>query len=104
MTLTKSGAHLVLTLVKRYHTLIADPSQAVHLAATIYETPDASKEGLNLLAFISELYNAGIVSAKLIYDLVRNLLKDDGDEIMREREVEGLLRILRCMLVSLEHT
>lgn len=86
------------TVVLRYHVLAGDGEISTPMEATIYETPDASKEGLNLLVLIAELYNAGVISAKLIYDLVRSFLEhDDPEEVMGEKEVEGLLRILRCM-------
>ena len=70
---------------------------AIPMAPTIYETPDASKAGLNLIVLISELYNAGVISSNLIYDLIRSLLESgQSEEVMGEREVEGLLRIMRC--------
>ncbi len=91
------GAHLLHTLVLRYHALANDPSPSIILAATIYETPDASKEGLNLLVLVAELYNAGVISSRLIYDLVRSFVEGGREEeVMGEREVEGLLKILRC--------
>ncbi|KAK8866155.1 hypothetical protein IAR55_001306 [Kwoniella newhampshirensis] len=92
------GAHFVHTLVMRYHKLVSDPqTDPTPIQATIYETPDASKESLNLLTLVAELYNAQVIGSKLIYDLIRGFL-DDGDEveIMGERQVEGLLKILRC--------
>ena len=95
-----SGAHFVHTLATRYHTLTTDPNaQTTSLAATIYETPNASKESLNLLTLISELFNAGVIGSGLIYDLVRGFLASGNDvEVMGEKEVEGLLKILKCKL------
>lgn len=89
------------TLVMRYNALTTISTPSTPLSATIYETPDASKEGLNLLVLIAELYNAGVVSSKLVYDLVRGFLRSgDEEEMMDEREVEGLLKILRCSCLS----
>jgi len=89
------------TLVMRYNALTTISTPSTPLSATIYETPDASKEGLNLLVLIAELYNAGVVSSKLVYDLVRGVLRSgDEEEMMDEREVEGLLKILRCSCLS----
>ncbi|WWD17639.1 hypothetical protein CI109_102080 [Kwoniella shandongensis] len=92
------GAHFVHTLIMRYHNLVTTPeSDTTPLQATIYETPDASKESLNLLTLVAELYNAQVIGSKLIYDLIRGFLEDgDEVEIMGERQVEGLLKILRC--------
>ncbi|WVR06094.1 hypothetical protein IAU60_003122 [Kwoniella sp. DSM 27419] len=92
------GAHFVHTLIMRYHNLSSDPSvQTAKLEANIYETPDASKEALNLLTLIAELYNAQVIGSKLIYDLVRGFLEENhGEEVMSERAVEGLLKVLRC--------
>ncbi|WVQ82506.1 hypothetical protein IAT38_004635 [Cryptococcus sp. DSM 104549] len=96
------GAHFIHTLITRYHNLSTNPSSSASapttIQATIYETPDASKESLNLLTLIAELYNAQVVGSKLIYDLVRGFLESEGKEgeVMGEREVEGLLKILRC--------
>lgn len=64
---------------------------AAPAAATIYETPDASKESLNLLTLVAELYNAGVVGPKLIYDLIREFI-DNG---LREEDVEGLLKLVK---------
>lgn len=91
------GAHFVHTLVTRYHDLAKDGAPTTQLEATIYETPDASKEALNLLTLIAELYNAGVVGSGLIYDLIRGFLASGTDEeVMAEREVEALLKVLRC--------
>ncbi|KAK4689479.1 nucleolar MIF4G domain-containing protein 1, partial [Tremellales sp. Uapishka_1] len=91
------GAHFVHTLVLRYHNLIINRATAAPAPASIYETPDTSKESLNLLVLISEMYNAGVVSSKLIYDLIRGFLKSNEEgEIMGESQVEGLLKVLRC--------
>ena len=94
------------TLVTRYHRLFSDPaSTESHIQSTIYETPDAGKEALNLLTLIAELYNTGVIGSGLIYDLIRGFLaaSPQNEEIMGEKEVEALLRILRCMLLRLPH-
>jgi hypothetical protein len=67
------------------------PSLAPAPAATIYETPDASKESLNLLTLVAELYNVGVVGPKLIYDLIREFI----DHGLYETDVEGLLKIVK---------
>ena len=99
LTLNGIGAHFLHTLVMQYRAAVpSSTSKHAPLAATIYETPDASKESLNLLVLITELYNAHVVSSKLVYDLIRGFLGSGRDEeAMGEREVEGLLKILRCM-------
>src|SRR5579862_5810053 len=38
--------------------------------------PEAGKDGLNLIVFLSELYNFGVVGAGLIYDLIRMFLEN----------------------------
>lgn len=50
---------------------------------------------MNLLALIGELYNAQVLSANLIFDLVRQFL-GSSDSSFAEQHVEGLLRLLRC--------
>lgn len=92
-----AGAHFVHTLVTRYNDLASNGVTTTQLEATIYETPDASKEALNLLTLIAELYNAGVVGSGLIYDLIRGFLASGTEEeVMAEREVEALLKVLRC--------
>ncbi|WWC66159.1 uncharacterized protein I206_100060 [Kwoniella pini CBS 10737] len=93
------GAHFVHTLIMRYQKALSDPnSTETKLEANLYETPDASKEALNLLTLIAELYNAQVIGSKLIYDLIRGFLDNgnEGEEVMSERAVEGLLKVLRC--------
>lgn len=50
------------------------------------------------MTLISELYNAQVISAKLIYDLIRGFLDAPSEDgvIMGERQVEGLLRVIKC--------
>jgi hypothetical protein len=81
----------------RYHALSIGSSATSTLPANIYETPDASKESLNLLVLIAELYNAQVISAKLIYDLIRGFIESGSTEqgVLGEREVEGLLKVLK---------
>ncbi|WVQ76970.1 hypothetical protein IAR50_006649 [Cryptococcus sp. DSM 104548] len=99
------GAHFTQTLVMKY--IIASTSTSPDgdteskestIQATIYETPDAGKESINLLTLIAELYNAQVVGSRLIYDLVRGFIESEGKEgqVMGEREIEGLLKVLRC--------
>jgi nucleolar MIF4G domain-containing protein 1 len=59
---------------------------------------ESSKSSLNLLTLIAELYNAQVIGANLIYDLIRSLLAETPREaaIMGEIQVEGLLKLLRC--------
>ncbi|ODN78032.1 hypothetical protein L202_05115 [Cryptococcus amylolentus CBS 6039] len=101
------GAHFTHTLVMKYiHALSSSSSSSdgttepkeSTIQATLYETPDAGKEALNLLTLIAELYNAQVVGSRLIYDLVRGFIDSEGKEgeVMGEREVEGLLKVLRC--------
>ena len=82
-----TGAHFLHTLVMRYK----NPTSNSAPAATIYETPDASKESLNLLTLVAELYNVGVVGPKLIYDLIREFI-DNG---LHETDVEGLLKLVK---------
>lgn len=81
------GAHFLHTLIIRYK----NPTNTSVPAATIYETPDASKESLNLLTLVAELYNAGVVGPKLIYDLIRGFI----DAGLGEQEVEALLKVVK---------
>ncbi|PVG00263.1 hypothetical protein CPB86DRAFT_844321 [Serendipita vermifera] len=59
----------------------------------VHETQNevVGKDSLNLLVCISELYNLQVVSCKLIYGIVRMLIREG----MGELEVELLLKILR---------
>lgn len=68
-----------------------NPANTSVPVATIYETPDASKESLNLLTLVAELYNAGVVGPKLIYDLIRGFI----DAGLGEQEVEALLKVVK---------
>ena len=92
------GAHFVQTLVKKYHDL-AKEAAATEAKDTASDEVDTHKEAFNLLTLIAELYNAGVVGAGLIYDLVREFI-GNGDEVMGERSVEGLLKILKCECIS----
>lgn len=98
------GAHFIHTLITKYSglqspsSLSVESQQSTTIQTTIYQTPDAGKESLNLLTLIAELYNAQVVGSRLIYDLIRGFLEGEEKdrEVMGEREVEGLLKILRC--------
>jgi nucleolar MIF4G domain-containing protein 1 len=70
------AAHLVQTLVERFdHTYKND-----------------EKDCLNIVIFLSELYNFGVVGAGLVYDLIRIFL-----ETMHELDTELLLKIIQSM-------
>nr|XP_018267412.1 MIF4G/MA4 domain-containing protein [Kwoniella dejecticola CBS 10117]OBR89570.1 MIF4G/MA4 domain-containing protein [Kwoniella dejecticola CBS 10117] len=93
------GAHFVHTLIMRYQNALSGPrSNEATIQGNIYETPDASKEALNLLTLIAELYNAQVIGSKLIYDLIKGFLENGkvDEEVMGESAVEGLLKVLRC--------
>ncbi|WVN89168.1 uncharacterized protein L203_104384 [Cryptococcus depauperatus CBS 7841] len=94
------GAHFVHTLIVRYTSLSSpdNTQKTTNIKANLYEPPDAGKEGLNLLTLVTELYNAQVIGSRLIYDLIHEFLEagGEGDGVMGEREVEGLLKILRC--------
>ncbi|ORX37365.1 armadillo-type protein [Kockovaella imperatae] len=91
------GAHFTHTVITRYHALGHSSRDIAALAPTLYETPDGSKESLNLLTLISELYNAGVVGAILLYDIIRDLLNaESGTAPMTEMAVEGLLKVMKC--------
>lgn len=87
------GAHFVQTLVKKFHALAESNAGATSTAAEQDDDEtDAAKEAFNLLTLIAELYNSGVIGAGLIYDLIRGYI----DDVMAERSVEGLLKILKC--------
>lgn len=68
------GAYLVQTLVERFD--------------EVY--PSCGKEGANLIVFLSELYNFGMVGAGLIYDIIRMFLEN-----MNEFDTELLLKVVQ---------
>lgn len=84
------GAHFVQTLVKKYSEL------AAQLATEGNADDDSARETFNLLTLIAELYNAGVIGANLVYDLIRGFINTKNGEVMSERSVEGLLKILKC--------
>lgn len=49
------------------------------------------KECINLLALLSDLYNLRVVSCPLIYDLVREILNDE----LNEMDVELILKLAK---------
>lgn len=87
------GAHFVQTLVKKYSEMASNLASDANVADT---EDDSARETFNLLTLIAELYNAGVIGANLIYDLVRGFIKSKDGEIMSERSVEGLMKILKC--------
>lgn len=58
-----------------------------------FEGKPGSKEALNLVAFVAELYNFGVVACVLIYDLVRLFI--DGGGGLEELEVELLVKVVK---------
>ena len=70
------GAHLVQTLVEKFE--------------QVY--PEEGKDGINLIVFLSELYNFGVVAAGLIYDLIRVFL-----ERLSEYDTELLLKLIQSI-------
>ncbi|KAI9638207.1 putative osmoregulation-related protein [Dioszegia hungarica] len=83
---TEFGAHFAHATITKYHR--SNPE----------DMAESSKSSLNLLTLIAELYNAQVIGANLIYDLIRSLLAETPREaaIMGEIQVEGLLKLLRC--------
>jgi len=55
--------------------------------------PESGKDGINLIVFLSELYNFGVVGAGLIYDLIRMFL-----ERVSEYDTELLLKVVQSQL------
>lgn len=53
------------------------------------------KEGVNLVGFLSELYNFGVVGAGLVYDLVRMFMED-----LSEFSTELLLKVIQSITPS----
>ena len=80
------GGYAVETYVKRLETVLTD----------VRSRPDAvneateSKESINLLLLVGFMYNFGIISCDLIYDLFRSLVKS-----FTEMEIEMLLALLK---------
>ncbi len=66
-------------------------SPATPLPASIYETPDATKESLNLLTLNRRAVQCPGHLRELIYDLVLGFINADTDDdaLLGEREVEG---------------
>ncbi|BEI81480.1 hypothetical protein CcaverHIS002_0206400 [Cutaneotrichosporon cavernicola] len=86
------GAHFVQTLVNKYNDEFARTAPT----STSADGDDAAKEAFNLLTLIAELFNAGVIGSQLVYDLVRGFIGEGEGELMSERGVEGLLKILKC--------
>jgi nucleolar MIF4G domain-containing protein 1 len=68
------GASLIQTLVERFDVLY----------------PSQGKDSLNLVIFLCELYNFGVVAANLVYDLIRLFLEN-----LNEFDTELLLKIVQ---------
>ena len=57
------------------------------------------KQATNLLLLLTSLYNLRVISCVLVFDLVRALLEEMGEEskekVLREEDVELILIIVR---------
>jgi nucleolar MIF4G domain-containing protein 1 len=73
------GAYVIQTLIERFD--------------VAYKTEQ--KECVNLVAFLSELYNFGVVGAGLVYDLVRMFMED-----LNEFGTELLLKVIQSIYPS----
>jgi len=71
------GAYLVQTLVERFGALYGNEG----------------KDALNLVVFLSELYNFGVVGATLVFDFIRMFLQRLG-----ELDTEMLLKVVQSLL------
>lgn len=70
------GAHFIQSLVEKFESYRADPTK--------------TKEALNSVALLSSVYSFQLVSAKLLYDIIRDLLQN-----LTESSSELLLKIVR---------
>src|SRR5271169_5881380 len=70
------GAFLVQTLIEQFDKVFGNEG----------------KDSLNLIVFLCELYNFGVVGASLVYDLIRIFLENLG-----EFDTELLLKIVQSM-------
>jgi nucleolar MIF4G domain-containing protein 1 len=77
---TDFGAHLIQTLVERFDEV----------------RKHSGKESTNLVTFLSELYNFGVVGAGLIYDLIRTFLEE-----LNENDTELLLKVVQSKSSSM---
>ncbi|KAL7419240.1 suppressor of glycerol defect [Cryptotrichosporon argae] len=101
------GAQVVQALVQRFHatTVGGGSTSAAGAAAAqtetagqdrLYQPAEEGREGINLLTLIAELYNTGVISASLIYDLIRSFVAEGDDQtVLPERSVERLLRVVK---------
>jgi len=87
------GAHLVQATVGRLSALCRQSSPS-DLAASSAPT----KQSVNTLGFVAELYNLKMVSSTLIFDYIRLFLRD-----LTEPNTERLLRIVRVSGPQLRH-
>jgi hypothetical protein len=86
------GAHLVQTVITRYTSLSTSAISSTVLS------DQAGKQPLNLLVLLSELYNFQVISCRIIYDIIRELIEGMSEKSAEAGEfsVEALLKILRC--------
>ena len=71
---------------------------AAHLVQTLIEQFDQiyikqGKDCLNLVIFLSELYNFGVVGAALVYDLIRVFL-----DKLSDFDTELLLKVVQSII------
>ena len=63
-----------------------------------------TKQNLNLVSMLSELYNMGSISTSLIYDIVKSLINENRDgEMMEEAQIDAILRIIRSAGQQMRH-
>lgn len=79
---TDFGAHIVQRIVELF--------DSYHEAANKVDPAVAGKECTNIMSFLSELYNFGVVGAVLVLDFAREFLTD-----ITELHTELLLKIVR---------
>ncbi|KIP05858.1 hypothetical protein PHLGIDRAFT_107708 [Phlebiopsis gigantea 11061_1 CR5-6] len=91
------AAHFVQSVVASYehHLSTAEsapaPSSTPENSTSTANDGDRGKEASNLLVLLSEMFNFGVISHVLVYDLIRMLLKGE----LTELRVELLLKIAR---------
>ncbi|KZT53500.1 ARM repeat-containing protein [Calocera cornea HHB12733] len=89
-----SFVHDLVTSYKKHYSAL--PTIVV---AEGVEEEERGKECTNLIVLLSELYNFQVISSRLLYDVIRDLL--DGD--LAEFNVELLLKLLKNSGAQLRH-
>jgi nucleolar MIF4G domain-containing protein 1 len=75
-------------------TLVIEYERYYKLHQAEYAIPNAEsvgKEASGLISLFSELYNFHVIGSELVFDIIRNLLQDE----LQELNVELLLKLLR---------